>query len=84
MLFRSENYSDNIEQVLNQKLLINEIKANEISVNVNISEDNCIDINEVKIVLAVRLKDKADKTKEIVKNEIGNYPIKITFTEEAL
>lgn len=80
----AENYSDNIEQVLNQKLLINEIKANEISVNVNISEDNCIDINEVKIVLAVRLKDKADKTKEIVKNEIGNYPIKITFTEEAL
>lgn len=80
----AENYADNIEQILNQKLLINEIQTKEILVNVNISEDNCIDINEVKIVLAVKFKGKEDIVKEIIKNEIGNYPIEITFTEETL
>ena len=80
----ADNYSDNIEQLLNQKLLINEIKADEISVNVNINEDNCIDINEVKIVLAVKYKNKTDEVTEIIKNEIGNYPVKITFMEESL
>lgn len=80
----AENYSDNIENILKEKLLINEIKPEKIYVNVNINQDNCIDINEVRIVLALEHKNKTDKVTEIIKNEIGNYPVKITFTEEAL
>lgn len=80
----AEKYSNNIEHVLNEKLLINEIKAKEILVNVNINEDNCIDINEVKIVLAIESKEETEKVQKIIKNEIGNYPVEITFTEDVL
>lgn len=78
----SENYTDNLEKALMQKLNINEIKPNEIKVNVNISEDNCIDISEVKIVLAYKYKSSESKVKTLIKDQIGDYPVDITWTEE--
>ncbi len=78
----SENYTENLKKSLTQKLNVNNISPREIAINVNISKDNCIDINEVKIVLALKDKNKQDTVVSIVKNEIGNYPVKITCSED--
>ena len=78
----SDNYSDNLEKALCAKLQINNVNPKEISVIVNIDENNCINIIEVQIVLAVQDKNNENKSVKIIQNEIGNYPVKITYVEE--
>lgn len=78
----TEKFRSNIEQVIRQKLEAAEIIPKEISVNVNIDENNCISISEVKIVLAVQDNIISTKAGKIVKNEIGNVPVNIKAAEE--
>lgn len=78
----SDNYSDNLTQSLNQKLKVNDISPKKISVNVNIDDNNRIDISEVKIVLAYCDRSKASETKDVIRNEIGDYPVMVSISED--
>ncbi len=78
----ADGFCENLENSLKYRLSINEINAKEISVIININNNDCIDIIEVKIVLAVQDKNKSDKVKSLIKQEIGEYPVTISFSED--
>lgn len=74
-------FADNIKLAINQKLKVRNINAEEILVSVNKDEEGCISISEVNIVLAVQDKDMYDTCIEIVRNELGDIPVKIKIAE---
>ncbi len=78
----ANSFKQNIENNLKEKLKVNRINPKEILLVVNIDEDNCISISEVNLVLLVQDKSNREKAVNIIKNEIGDLPVNITFSED--
>lgn len=66
------NITSNIEHNILDILNKNKINVQEISVSVNINEDNSIDINEVNII--TDNSDQSDQITNIVTSEVGVQP----------
>ena len=77
----ANNFKVSIEKNLKEKLEINDISAQEVSLIVNIDEDDCISITEADVVLAVSETNLEAKTISVVQNEIGNTKVKISYAE---
>lgn len=76
-------FQENILTSLEQTLNASSIFPKEISLNVNIGENNCISISEVNIVLAVQdnyigMKDEITK---IIQKEVGIIPVNFKTME---
>lgn len=72
----------NIEGDLTDMLAKNDITAQEISVDVNISKDYSISINEIQLVLNPGATLSADEIKALVEKEVGENPnIIVEFAE---
>ena len=80
----ANSFKQNIENNLKEKLKVNSINPKEILLVVNIDEDNCISISEVNLVLLVQDKSNREKAVNIIKNEIGDLPVNITFSEDVI
>lgn len=73
---------DNIKKTVNDILTFNKISAKEIFITVNKSKDNCISINEVKIVLAVQDEKNISMVRNLIKKELPYTEIIIEIAEE--
>ncbi len=78
----ADNFKTNIEKNLKEKLKINNIEAKNVSLNVDIDENECINIKGADVVLAKTDKNISLKVKTVIQNEIGSTQVNITYTEE--
>ncbi len=78
----ADNFKTNIENNLKEKLKINNIEAKNVSLNVDVDENECISIKGADVVLAKTDKNISSKVKTVIQNEIGSTQVNITYTEE--
>lgn len=78
----ANNFKSNIEKNLNEKLKINNIEAQQVSLNVDIDEDDSISILGADVVLDKSQKYIESKVVSVIKNEIGETEVNILYTEE--
>ncbi len=78
----ADNFKLNIEKNIKQKLEINDIQAKQVSLIVDIDDEDKINVNGANIVLPYSESDSKQKAIYVVQNEIGNSDVNITFTED--
>lgn len=78
----ANNFKTNIEKNLQEKLKINNIGAEKVSLNVDIDENDCISIIGADVVLTKSEKDEYSKVISVIQNEIGSTKVNITYAED--
>lgn len=67
----ANNFKSNIEKNLNEKLKINNIEAQQVSLNINIDENDSISILGADVILNDSQKNVESKVISVIQNEIG-------------
>lgn len=78
----ADNFRKSIEKNLTEKLEINNINVKDVSLKVDISENDEISIKGADIVLPDNSRSIEDKVRTIIQNEIGRTQIDVHYERE--
>ena len=78
----ANNFKSNIEKNLNEKLKINNIEAQQVSLNINIDENDSISILGADVILNDSQKNVESKVISVIQNEIGETKVNIIYGGE--
>lgn len=77
----ADYFAVNIENNINEKLKVNDIYTKQVDLVTKTDDQQRIDISEVKVSLENNQRNLEKKATEIIINEIGDVPVKYTYSE---
>ena len=80
--FLADSFKTNIEKNIKLKLEVNKINAKQVSLIVDISDEDEISVNGADLILSSSEYSKKEQAIAVVQNEIGSTNVNVSFAEE--